>query len=73
MTFEIEGAGELAGVADGNPHNVDRFQQPRRHTWHGEALAILRPAKRPGRVTLTAKASRLRPARLALPVTEAGA
>jgi beta-galactosidase len=62
VTFEVTGAGELAAVGNGNPHNVDSFRQPRRHTWHGKALAILRPAKRPGRVTLTAKARGLRPA-----------
>ncbi|MER6013552.1 hypothetical protein [Streptomyces bluensis] len=68
VTFEVDGAGELAGVGNGNPHNVDSFRQPRRHTWHGKALAILRPAKRPGRLTLTAKASGLRPATVTLPV-----
>ncbi|WP_097256822.1 hypothetical protein [Streptomyces sp. Ag109_G2-15] len=69
VSFDVEGAGELVGVANGNPHDVDSFEQPRRHTWHGRALAILRPAKRPGHVTLTAKTPGLRPARLTLPVT----
>ncbi|WP_225094811.1 hypothetical protein [Streptomyces sp. CoH27] len=60
VAFDVTGAGELAGVASGNPHNVDSFRQPRRHTWHGRALAILRPAKRPGRLTLSATAPGLR-------------
>uniref|UniRef100_A0AAU2A2F4 DUF4982 domain-containing protein n=1 Tax=Streptomyces sp. NBC_00093 TaxID=2975649 RepID=A0AAU2A2F4_9ACTN len=68
VRFEIGGAGELAGVGNGNPHNVDSFQQPRRHTWHGRALAVLRPAKSPGRLTLTASAEGLRPATVTLPV-----
>ncbi|WP_406445150.1 hypothetical protein OHB00_48625 [Streptomyces sp. NBC_00631] len=59
------------GVADGTPHNVDSFKQPRRHTWHGRALAVLRSAGRPGRLTLTATAPGLRPARLTLPVRTA--
>jgi beta-galactosidase len=67
-TFEVRGAGRLAAVGNGNPHNVDSFQQPRRFTWHGQALAILRPAKEPGSVTLTAKAHGLRPATLTLNV-----
>jgi beta-galactosidase len=50
VTFEVSGAGELAAVGNGNPHNVDSFRRPRRHTWHGQALAILRPAKRAGNV-----------------------
>jgi beta-galactosidase len=68
VTFQAGGAGELAGVANGNPHNLDSFRQPHRYTWHGQALAILRPAKQPGSVRLTARAAGLRGATLALPV-----
>ena len=68
VTFEIRGAGQLAAVGNGNPHNVDSFTQPRRYTWHGKALAILRPARKPGNVTLTATAHGLRPALLTLQV-----
>jgi beta-galactosidase len=68
VRFEVRGAGELAAVGNGNPHNVDSFRLPRRHTWHGRALAILRPAKHPGALTLTARTSALRPAALTLPV-----
>jgi beta-galactosidase len=60
VTFRVDGAGELIAVGNGNPHNVDSFQRPGRYTWHGRALAILRPAKRPGRITLTASAPGLR-------------
>ena len=62
VSFDVGGAGTLAAVGNGNPHNVDSFRLPRRHTWHGRALAILRPAKRPGVLTLTATAPGLRPA-----------
>jgi beta-galactosidase len=68
VTFEVSGAGELAGVANGNAHNVDSFRQPHRFTWHGQALAVLRPAKTPGSVRLTARAPGLRPATLLLAV-----
>ncbi|MFL6075536.1 MAG: hypothetical protein ACJ73S_19275 [Mycobacteriales bacterium] len=68
VTFEVAGAGELAAVGNGNPHNVDSFRRPHRYTWHGRALAILRPAKRPGHLTLTASTATLHPAHLALPV-----
>jgi beta-galactosidase len=62
VAFEVSGAGGLAAVGNGNPHNVDSFRQPRRYTWHGQALAILRPATRPGLLRLTARAAGLRPA-----------
>ena len=69
VNFAVNGAGELAGVANGSPENLDSFRQPHRYTWHGKAQAILRPAKQSGHVTLTASASGLRPAKLTLPVT----
>ncbi|KOG64869.1 MULTISPECIES: hypothetical protein [Streptomyces] len=71
MRFEVSGAGEPAGVVNGNPHNVDRFRQPRRHTRHGRAPAVLRPAEPPVHVTLVAPAPGLRPVRLTLPVASA--
>ena len=71
VDFAINGAGTLAGVANGNPHNADSFKRPRRWTWHGQALAILRPAKQAGSLTLTATAEGLKPARLMLPVMAA--
>jgi hypothetical protein len=72
VTFQVSGAGELVGVANGNPHNVDSFRRPSRYTWHSRALAILRPAKHPGAVRLTAQAPGLRPAALTLPVRGGG-
>lgn len=73
VSFEVDGAGTLAGVGNGNPHNLDSFQQPHRYTWHGQALAVLAPAKQPGRLTLTASAAGLRSARIDLPVGSAPA
>jgi beta-galactosidase len=70
VSFEVDGAGTLAGVANGNPHNIGSFRQPHRYTWHGQALVVLAPAKHPGRLTLTASASGLRSARIALPVLQ---
>jgi len=69
VAFSVRGKGSLAAVGNGNPHNVDSFRLPRRHTWHGKALVILRPAKVPGTLTLTATAPGLRPATVTLTVT----
>ena len=71
VAFDVGGAGELAGAASGNPHNVDSFKRPGHYTWHGQAMAILRPAKTPGTITLSATAAGLAPARLTLPVRRA--
>jgi beta-galactosidase len=71
VEFAVHGAGSLAAAGNGNPHNADSFRRPRRHTWHGRALAILRPAKTPGRLTLSASAPGLTSARLSLAVHQA--
>jgi beta-galactosidase len=71
VTFAVDGAGTLAAVGNGNPHNIDSFQQPSRYTWHGQALAILRPGKHPGSIRLAASAAGLRGARLTIPVIPA--
>jgi beta-galactosidase len=71
VQFRVEGAGTLAAVGNGNPHNIDSFQQPSRYTWHGQALAILRSGKRPGAIRLVASATGLKSARLTIPVTQA--
>ena len=71
ISFQLSGKGELVGVGNGNPHNVDSFKRPRHYTWHGQTLAILRPPKTPGRLTLTATAQGLKPASLTLPVSPA--
>lgn len=62
ITFDVIGAGTLMGVANANMHNVDSFQRPRRWTYHGQALAVLRPAKQPGMLRLVARGERLRQA-----------
>jgi beta-galactosidase len=72
VAFEITGAGELFGTASGNPHNVDSFKHPEHYTWHGQALAIVRPAKTQGTVQLKATAPGLRAAILTLPVKRQG-
>ena len=35
VNFQVVGAGDLIGVGNGNPHNVDSFSRPRHYTWHG--------------------------------------
>jgi len=68
VRFEAHGGGEIVAVANGNPHNVDSFQRPRRWTWHGKALAIVRPEQMPGAVVITAHADGLKSDQLQLDV-----
>lgn len=69
VKFHLDGAAELLAVANANPHNVDSFRQPRRKTFHGRCLAIIRPGNRRGPVFLRAESDGLAPGVLVLAVT----
>jgi len=59
VNFRVEGNGEIAGVANGNPADMSSFQQPRKRVYHGKALVIVRPLGRMGAATLSASAKGL--------------
>jgi beta-galactosidase len=59
VRFSLSGDGELAGVGNGNPTDVSSFQQPRKTTFRGRCLAILRPEKSVGTITLKATSTGL--------------
>lgn len=56
VNYAITGAGELAGVGNGNPDDVSSFQQPRKKVFQGRGLVIVRPKGQSGKISLTAKA-----------------
>jgi beta-galactosidase len=66
VDFEISGNGEIAGVGSGSPTDLSSFQQPRKRTWHGKCLAIVRPNGPAGKISLTARAEGLREAAFAI-------
>jgi beta-galactosidase len=66
FNLTVKGAATLAGIANANPHNVDSFQRGDRFTYHGKALAIVRPTGRPGRIFVHVSAEGLTPATLNL-------
>jgi len=68
VSFSVTGAGELAAVGTGDPADPSSFYQAHKLTYHGQAMAILRPGSAasagtaPGSITLTATAPGLQPA-----------
>jgi beta-galactosidase len=66
VRFAVTGSGQVAGVGNGDPssHEPDRASQ--RKAFHGLCLVVVRAGEQPGPVELTATASGLKPARLAL-------
>ncbi|SFF61037.1 sugar-binding domain-containing protein [Streptomyces mirabilis] len=69
VMFQVDGAGEsppwATAIRTTSTASDSHAAAP---GTHGQALAILRPAKTPGRVTLTASSPGLRPAALTLAV-----
>jgi beta-galactosidase len=50
LRFTVSGAGELAGVGNGDPTALESFRNGVRSTWHGRAVAAVRAGKEPGRI-----------------------
>jgi len=60
VDFEVTGRGEIAGVGSGNPRDMSSFQQPRKKTYLGICLAIVRPERIPGKIEVRATAEGLK-------------
>jgi beta-galactosidase len=50
VNFKVSGAGELAAVGNANPKDAASFREPRRNTYHGECVLVVRPTGKPGAV-----------------------
>jgi len=59
VRFSVSGEGELAALGSGSPDKPESFRGPLRTTWHGRALAILRPMGGKGHIKLRAEAAGL--------------
>ncbi len=61
VTFKVSGAGEIAGSGNACPDDMASFNSTVCKTYHGKALAILRPLenKKKGTITLRAEAAGL--------------
>lgn len=70
VNFEISGNGEIAGVGSGNPTDISGFQQPRKKSWQGRCLAIVRPKGAAGKIVLKASADGLNEASAEITTTD---
>ena len=55
MTVAVEGPGVLQGLGSGNPCTEETFGSPTHDTYHGRALAVVRPTA-VGTITVTVSA-----------------
>ena len=64
VDFSISGAGGLAAVGNANPSEMASFHQPKRNTFRGKCLVILRPRGEAGDITLEASSPGLQSAKI---------
>jgi beta-galactosidase len=55
VNFKISGNGEIEGVGSGSPTDMSSFKQPRKQTWQGRCLVIIRPKGEAGKILLTTR------------------
>ena len=55
VSFAVSGAGEIAAVGNANPKDVASFRQPRRDTFHGACVVMVRPTGKPGSIEVRAE------------------
>jgi beta-galactosidase len=60
VNYEISGSGEIAGVGNGSPIDLGSFQQPRKTSYQGRCLAIVRPKGKSGKINLKATSNGLK-------------
>jgi beta-galactosidase len=66
VNFEVTGNGKVAGVGSGDPRDMSSFQQPKKKTYQGICLAIIRPETTPGKINIRATAEGLKGASIAV-------
>jgi beta-galactosidase len=59
IEFDITGTGSLAAVGNGDPTCIESYQAPRRSTFHGKCLLIIKSTKNSGEINITAKSDGL--------------
>jgi beta-galactosidase len=55
VSFAVSGVGEIAAVGNANPKDVASFRQPRRNTFHGTCVVVVRPNGKPGPIEVRAE------------------
>jgi beta-galactosidase len=66
VKFEIEGPGTIAAVGSSNPFGLESFRLPKRKTYQGRCLVIVRAGREPGEIILKAASDGLQPAEVSI-------
>jgi len=71
ITFGLEGPGTIAGVDNGDPTNHEPFKAAKHKAFHGLCLAVIKAARTPGEIRLSAMAQGLQSEPVAITVSPA--
>lgn len=66
VTIHVTGAGQLAGIGNGDPHDASSFQSGQRRTFHGRVVAAVKAATHAGAVTVRVETPGLPPQQINL-------
>ena len=66
VQFEIDGPGSIHAVGSSNPMSNESFRQPRRKTYQGRCLVIIKSEKSAGEIRLKAFSEGLSPAEIVI-------
>ena len=69
IDFSVSGEGSIVAVANANPVSIESYQQPRRKTWQGRCLLIVKSNRRAGPIRIVASSKGLRAATVVLAAT----
>ena len=61
IQFSLTGKGKIAGVDNGSPFSLERFQANSRHAFFGKCMVVVQAGKAPSVIKLTAKGVDLQP------------
>ena len=64
ITFELQGAGKLIGVDNGDPQSHEDYRANHRKAFNGLCLAIVQASRKPGTIRFVARADGLKEAAL---------
>ncbi|MBK8556008.1 MAG: DUF4982 domain-containing protein [Lewinellaceae bacterium] len=60
IQFDVQGAGRIEGVGNGNPQSLESFVSDKRKLFFGKAMLIVRSSELPGKINVKASAGGLK-------------
>ncbi len=66
VKFQVRGAGQIAGVGNGDPSSHEPDKSDKRKAFNGLCAVYVQAGEKPGRITLTARSKGLKPAAVVL-------